>query len=204
MDLIVAACRVLANRPRLHLLQALQAKPASTVSDLALAVGLPLGVVSHQLKLLGQFHFVQARPSGRYVRYRPANPAQVASPFLRNVLELVQKNLADRNSTLREVWNSRAQQKQDEELVKTFTTYTHLRRLLILRQLATRGAYTPADLARLVGMSPPAACRHLAKLQRRGVACFAGPPPHVWRLATQPGKSLQRNLLDIVSHALKV
>ena len=46
MDLIVAACRTLASRPRLRLLHAIYAAPAITVRDLANAVAQPPAATS--------------------------------------------------------------------------------------------------------------------------------------------------------------
>ena len=203
MDLIIAACRTLASRPRLHLLQSLQARPVSTVNELAATVGLAPGVTSHHLKMLGNFHFVQAVPSGRYVHYQPARTGHVANGFLRETLVLLHQTLGGLNSTHREVWNSGAQKGNDEELVKLFTTYTHLRRLLMLRQLAVKGACSAADLARHVGMSAPATSRHLLKLQRRGVVSAEGPPPHRWQLSTHAAPALRRTMLNIVLRALQ-
>jgi DNA-binding transcriptional ArsR family regulator len=203
MDLIVAACRALACRPRLHLLRALQARPASTVNGLAETVGLAPGLTSHQLKLLSNFHFVQAVPCGRYVRYQPAKTGNVSNAFLRETLELLHRTMGELNSTPHEVWNSGAQKEKDEELMKLFTTYTHLRRLLMLRQLAAKGACSAADLAVQVGMSAAATSRHLLKLQRRGVVRAEAPPPHMWHLVRSAAPALRRNMLDIVLRALK-
>ena len=203
MDLIVATCRVLASRPRLQLLRALQAHPASTVNDLAALVGLPPDVASHQLKILGNFQLVQAVPRGRYVHYRLGKTTAVSHPFLRDILAFLHKTLGPHNSTPCKVWNSGAPENEAGELIKVFTTYTHLRRLLILRQLACHGASTPSDLMARVGMSPAATSRHLVKLQRRGILCAEGLPPHLWRIATQDVPVLQRRLLDVVTRALK-
>jgi len=203
MDLIVAVSRALASRPRLHLLQALQSRPGITVNELAETVGLTPSVASYELKLLGNFHFVQAIPNGRFVHYQPAKTGHLSNIFLRETLELLHRTLGGLNSTPCEVWNSVAQKEQDEKLVKMFTTYTHLRRLLLLRQLAVKGACPAADLAAHITMSAAATSRHLAKLQRRGVVCAEGPPPHVWRLLTPAEPALRRNMLNIVLRALK-
>lgn len=153
--------------------------------------------------MLGNFHLVQAAPSGRYVHYQPARTGPVSNGFLRATLLLLQRTLNAQNSTPREVWNSGAQKEKDEELVKLFTTYTHLRRLLMLRHLAVKGSASAADLARHVGMSAAATSRHLLKLQRRGVVSAEGPAPHRWQLSTHTAPALRRTMLNIVLRALK-
>ena len=202
MDLIVTACRALANRARLNLIRAIHAKPGSTVNALAKTVRLPPNGTSHHLKLLGNFHFVQCIPSGRYVRYRPAKPSHISNDFLRAMLAYLHNTLGGLNPTPHEVWDSAARKKQDAELVNVFTTYTHLRRLLVLRQLVLKGSRTSVELAALVGMSDSAINRHLAKLHRRGVVRAAGAPPYTWQIETDM-PPLRQNLLRIVVDVLQ-
>ncbi len=204
MDLIVAACRVLANRHRLHLLQAVFTHPNSHVAALAANVGLPPDIASQQLKLLGSFHFIHARPKGRYVLHQTARPDDVSSPFLRDVLALLQRALAHKALTPCGAWQTESQQKRDYELIRTFTTYTHLRRLVILRNLAARTNCTALELGQLVHMSPAATRRHLEKLKRRGVVRSDGETTDSWRLEHQMEGVLPRDMLRIILRALQV
>ena len=203
MDLIVAVCRTLASEPRLHLLRAVQSVPDSTVRDLAASTSLSPDIASQQLKLLGRFQFVRSAPRGRYVYYQPANSRDLSNVFLRDMLTFLHQVPGMRNSTPCKVWNSDEQEKWGDELIKLFTTYTHLRRLLILRHIARDGACTPADLTEYIGMSLTATSRHLAKLRRRGVVCADGKPPCVWRLNQQVEPTLRRALFKIILRALK-
>ena len=83
-----------------------------------------------------------------------------------------------------------------------FTTYTHLRRLLLLRKLAGANACTTAELSAAVGMSDLATARHLDKLLRRGVVSVTGTAPPTWRLAQGVRPALRRRLLTAVLHAI--
>lgn len=203
MDLVVAACRALANRSRLHLLRALQQHPGTTVKGLAKIVGLVPDFASQQLKLLVNYHFVQAVPRGRRVLYHPAKPLYVSNQFLRETLALVHQTMGKPILTPGETWDSESQKKADADMIKVFTTYTHLRRLLVLRYLAIKGPSSPVDLMTQVGMSRAAVHRHLTKLQRRGVLINVDSKSHLWRMATKPSAMMQRKMLGIVLRALR-
>jgi DNA-binding transcriptional ArsR family regulator len=205
MDLIIAVCRTLASRPRLHLLRALYAQPGITVNALAEAVKLPPFSASHHLKLLGSFPFIEAVPSGRQVHYRPAAADHISNNFLRDVQQLLQGVFAARQQAAAEPAQPVTHgAEQDEVLMKLFTTYTHLRRLLILRHLALNGACTAAELEQRIGMSPAAMARHLDKLLRRGLVSVAGDAPPTWDLAPLPKPGLCRSLRVVILHKLKL
>jgi DNA-binding transcriptional ArsR family regulator len=91
----------------------------------------------------------------------------------------------------------------EEELVKLFTTYTHLRRLLILRYLSAHGGTPIATLAEKIGMSPDAAYRHLDKLLRRGVVVCIGKAPAHWGVAPVSGDVWRTKLLALVLREFK-
>jgi DNA-binding MarR family transcriptional regulator len=196
MDLIVAVCRTLASRPRLRLLRAIYAQPAITVNELAEAVQAAPAFVSHHLKLLSGLHFIQAVPSGRYVHYRPAEAGHLSNPFLRAMHTWLQGTLAPRAEPAMD-WKVQA-----DAMVTLFTTYTHLRRLLILRHLARNGACTPVALMAEVGMSAAATNRHLDKLLRRGIVNPSGTVPRTWRLATLEAPAPGRCLWTIIRREL--
>lgn len=208
MNLIVSACRTLASRPRLRLLHAIYAAPAITVPDLAGAVAQPPAMTSHHLKLLGDFHFIQAVPSGRYVHYHPPAAGATAHPFLQGLQTMVRAVCAapepDRipvqvcDSTPATSWED-----VYAALVKLFTTYTHLRRLMILRQLASQGECTAGELSESVGMSADATYRHLDKLNRRNVIASLAAPHGTWCLVPHEGAAYRQQLLALVLRELR-
>ncbi len=208
MDLIVAVCRTLANRARLRLLRAIHAQPDITVQALASATALLVPEVSKHLKMLGGFHLIRARPQGRFVHYAPAGPGSASHPFLQDMQSLVRDMFgsATSNSTLRKVWNftpSPEVAAEEELFMKLFTTYTHLRRLMILRCLLQAGPLSTDQLAGRLKMSGPAMHRHLNKLQRRAVVTVTAKRPQVWCLARPTDFAFRRQLLDNVLRSLK-
>jgi DNA-binding IclR family transcriptional regulator len=188
----------------LRLLHVIHTKPGQFVNALAEAVTQPPAVVSHQLKLLGDFHFVQAAPSGRRVAYHPASARTTNHPFLCGLRGLVARVMRDAGP-LRGAKSLRGQEFEAwvGSLVKLFTTYTHLRRLLILRQLVKDGTGTIAGLTERIGLSPAAAYRHLDKLCRRGIVVCDGKEPAHWRLAPGGGDNLRQQLQSLVVCELK-
>jgi DNA-binding transcriptional ArsR family regulator len=209
MDLIVAACRALANRHRLELLRAIHEQPGLTIQPLAEQTKLALPVVSRHLKLLRELHLVQMTPRGRHVHCAPPRPGSTSSRFLTDLQKLLRWVLGggDLNSTLSKVCNSDRPGHAGwpavyAALIAQFTTFTHLRRLLILRWLAQRPAGRPDELAAAIRMSPPAASRHLDKLRRRGVVQATGGPAGGWALRDGTGPPAQRRLLAIVLRGL--
>ena len=204
MDLIVAACRTLASRPRLQLLRAIYAQPGITVKVLAEAVKLPPDNTSHHLKLLSGFPFIQAVPSGRCVHYRPAEAEHISNHFFHDLQQLLQDVFASQQQAAAEPGQpARNQAEQDAFLMKLFTTYTHLRRLLILRHLAVNGACTAAVLEQRIGMSPAAMARQLDKLLRRGLVSVVGDAPPTWDLEPKPKSGLCQSLRTVVLRELK-
>jgi len=204
MDLIVAACRTLASRPRLRLLRMIHAQPDQTVQGLAANVHLAPEAASKHLKLLMALQLVTARPQGRYVHYSPIRSGVSAHRFLRGLQMFLHKVLCPEPSggtpapTALSYWEPIF-----EALVKMFTTYTHLRRLLLLRRLADRGPCTAEQLADQVRMSFDAVQRHLHKLQRRGVVKATAGTPSRWCLQSDAGTAEQQSLLKLVLHALQ-
>jgi DNA-binding transcriptional ArsR family regulator len=89
-----------------------------------------------------------------------------------------------------------------EALVKMFTAYTHLRRLMLLRYLARRGACSVEQLCEQLKMSTAAAHRHLRKLRRRALV---GPTNKalLWSFAPPTQLSGQQQLLNCVVRALQ-
>lgn len=202
MDIIVSVCRVLANRQRLSLLRTIYAQPDATVQVLATAIALPIESASKHLKLLANFRLVEARPQGRYVHYNPGHPRPGGHPFLRDLLAGL-PTLLKSHCTLAQVCNSGAPAAEaDEALLKTFTTYTHLRRLLLLRYLLNHGSAAAVELAAEIHMSPTAVHRHMRKLQRRAVVAITAGTPLRWVLIRPERTDSRRQLLDIILRSL--
>jgi len=208
MNLIVTACRTLASRPRLRLLHAIYAAPAITVHDLAGTVAQPPAMTSHHLKLLGDFRFIQAVPSGRYVHYHPPVAGATAHPFLQGLQTLMHAVCAapEPHCIPVQVCDSAPASSWEDvyaALVNLFTTYTHLRRLLILRQLARQGECTADDLSESIGMSADATYRHLDKLKRRSVIASIAAAPAMWCLVPHEGSACRQQLLALVLRELR-
>jgi DNA-binding transcriptional ArsR family regulator len=210
MDFIVAACRTLASRSRLRLLRAVYEEPGSTVQALAKAVELPVHAASKHLKLLREHHLIRAMPSGRYVRYALPVENDTESRFLRN-LQALMKDLLDGkkcNFTLAQVWNDAPQSETGWEAVfagleKHVTTYTHLRRLLILRELARKHTCRAEEITGTIRMSAGALGRHLDKLQRRGVIREPATKAGAWTIVRDARPPCRQRLLEIVLRALQ-
>ncbi len=203
MKLIVAAFRTLANRPRLRLLHAIHAQPGITVHALAAAVRQPLYTTSHHLKLLSEYRFIHTQPSGRHVQCQPVQTPTAGNRFLSSLQAWVQDLFApgDLDRTVVQVCEPGTTPSWEavfEALVKLCTTYTHLRRLLILREVARRGACSSAELMEAVGMSADATRRQVAKLCRRGLLAADETAPDRWQLAPPAGPDARRQLWSLV------
>jgi len=207
MELIVSTCRVLASRPRLRLLQAVYAQPDAAVQVLAQTVGQPVSTTSHHLNVLSGYRFLHTEPSGRHVYCQPGQTALSSNPFLRSLQELLHDWFAhaDLDRTVVQVCAAGTPPSWEavfDALIKLFTTYTHLRRLLILRAVSRRGACAAADLVESIGMSPDAARRQLDKLRRRGLLATDLDVPDRWHLAPLAGPVAQRKLWAVVQGEL--
>jgi len=209
MNLIVSTCRTLAYPDRLRLLLTVYSTPGITVHELAEALGFSLPLTSHNLKLLASYHLVQTTPSGRYVRCGPPRKDSTANVFLSRIQELLKATLdaGKLNRTLAQVCDSEPDgagdwKKAFSALVKHLTAYTHLRRLLILRQLATKGPCSVQELRDAVKMSEDAARRQLDKLVRRGIVRSAPGGEDKWDLARGEGPEFRKRLLEIVLQAI--
>ena len=208
MSLIVTVCRTLASRPRLRLLRAIHAAPKITVSNLATAVAQSPDTVSHHLKLLCDFHFVRAVPCGRHVYYQPGPDLPAAHPFLRGVRHLLQEVCTATHPCRTPVQvcdkaDAASWEAVFSALVELVTTYTHLRRLLILKHLTGTGACGAYELAEHVGMSPDATYRHLDKLKRRSVVASSGSTPELWFVRPHKGRNFHDQLLALVLQELR-
>jgi len=230
VNLIVSVCRALANRLRLHLLLTVYSSPGLSVAQIADRVGRPISAVSRHLRQLGQYQMVEARPSGRHVYYHPPKPGSTRSEFLTGLQKLLTQTLvAGRlNCTLAQVCNdsekpssrpNAASARQGrrrtpvgkvcpgwepvfQEMIRCFTAYTHLRRLLCLRLMLQGKRLVQAAMRTEIGMSVYAVSRQTRKLTRRGVLRPCKDEDG-WELDVQRSRKFQQALFDLVKAALK-
>jgi len=229
MDFIVIVFRTLANPLRLRLLLTVYSEPGLSVEQIARRVGRPVSVVSRHLKQLAQLHLVQPRPTGRFVNYQPPEPGSTRNEMLMGLQRLLQEVLRENrlNSTLSKVWNStsgaasqpaarlgargsrtteprqppRSWQDVFDHMVRCFTAYTHLRRLLCLRHALAHGRFNQPKMMSDIGMSANAVMRHMRKLTRRGVT-RPGKDADGWELDMTRTGAFQQAVFDLVRKAL--
>ena len=145
-------CRVLANKQRLLLLRHLLLRSESTVSNMAREMALSVSSTSQHLRALNARGFLAVRREGRYVFYRVSGDDSVpdAAAILVSACDLL-----------------RISKKAAKSVFRVVTACTHPRRLEILRSLG-RGDQTMVAIGKATGISRPALCRHLSKLESRG------------------------------------
>ena len=208
MDLLTTSFRALANQSRLRLLRAAHAKPGISVGHLAQAARMSLPNASLQLSLLRDLEFISAQPDGRLVLCSPAPVDCTRDAFRRELRGLLADLLGAREpGAALKLLGSDADpaagwEKVYELLIWEATAYTHLRRLLILRRMKTHGPERMEAIAAGVGMSIPAAQRHLDKLARRGLVLRPRAGAPTWELVRPPSTVCRRRLLDMVLRAL--
>ncbi|MEI6807288.1 MAG: ArsR family transcriptional regulator [bacterium] len=145
-------CRVLANRKRLAILCELFRNPGLTVTMIASRLNLQVPVTSRYTRELNARGLLQARRSGKWVRYRP----------------FADKSVQGAVPLLRELAHAFAVEKQPIELIYRKTTaFTHPRRIAIVIALRS-GCHTIPSLRSRTGISRFALARHLKKLEQRG------------------------------------
>jgi len=150
------SCRALANFKRLALLKGLAESEACTVSELAHAQRVSIGLCSDYLRVLSARGLLRVTRRSRWVYY-----AVGADPDVRHAAPL----LAVICRTLK-----RCQRVSEiKALHYDLTSFTHPRRIEILRQLYLHGTMTVTQLSRCCAISLPALHRHLDKLKRRRV-----------------------------------
>ncbi|MBM4047405.1 MAG: helix-turn-helix transcriptional regulator [Planctomycetes bacterium] len=210
MDLIVATFRALANPVRLRLLLLVHSEPGITVHALAERAKILDHAASRHLKVLAEYRLVHTAASGRYVECFPAREGSTSNAFLRDVQRLLRRLLGgeDLNRTPSKVCDlveasERTWDAVFAALMKQFTAYTHLRRLMMVRHLALHRPCGMADLVSGIGMSEDACRRHLDKLERRYLARQAGRGGD-WELIKADHRTMRGILLGIVLDGLDV
>ncbi|MBM4045208.1 MAG: metalloregulator ArsR/SmtB family transcription factor [Planctomycetes bacterium] len=205
MNLIVAAFRALAKTTRLRMMRMVCTQGPLTVQQIAKALRLSKFAASRHLKLLANYHFVQATPSGRYVKYSAPAPGSTSNTFLMALQRLLVPLLSaeDVHRTLVQVCEPGDSPRGTwpevfSALYRQFTAYTHLRRVLILRHLSHTGAALPEQVASAIRMSPEAAQRHLDKLRRRGLVRSSAHKNGCCEIVKGEGSPVRQELISIV------
>jgi DNA-binding transcriptional ArsR family regulator len=159
-------CRVLANRKRLALLQALLARQPQGVSQLAQKLKLSLPVTSQYLRALEARGLLKVRRVRRRVEYRMTAPAE-------------SENLGAMLSALRTAL--RLPGDSSAQIFKFATGFTHPRRVEICRLLIA--APLPFVAIQSASKLPqPSLRRHLHKLMTRG---YVVRERHLYQLASK-------------------
>jgi DNA-binding transcriptional ArsR family regulator len=145
-------CRVLANERRLQMLAHLVRDPWQTVSAITDQMQLSLPAVSLYLRALEARGFLQVRRTGRHVKYHLAAGTDELSTAFNAALR----------AELGEPANAQAR------VFKLITSFTHPRRIELVRSLAT-GPKTALELCAATRIPLRALSRHLHKLRARGL-----------------------------------
>jgi DNA-binding transcriptional ArsR family regulator len=145
-------CRVLANRKRLTILQLLLRDGEQNVQQVARSLRQPIAVTSQYLRMLNARGIIQARRNGRWVFYRVGANKNIPSSV--RLARALQKALADKKMSI-------------TSLYRIVTTFTHPRRIVIVRCLADMDL-TKEGLHQRTNISRMALARHLQKLVNRG------------------------------------
>jgi len=170
MEAMARLFRVLANSTRIRIIRVMVALDELSVQDIAAAVPLRECKTSAHLQTLSSTGIIWRRRSGRRVYYAlarsPGHPvtAEVATFLAAGFRELRGRKpdqIACHARTGKGPYS-------DAALIEFFTSFTHPRRLQILRHLSLHGQTVAGSLPDELSMSPQACARHLSKLSRRG------------------------------------
>ncbi|MBI2438655.1 MAG: helix-turn-helix domain-containing protein [Lentisphaerae bacterium] len=145
-------CRVLANKTRLQILQAVLRNPGFSVSEVARQLHLRVSLASKYLRELNARGLLRATRKAAEVCYWPEADSSVPQAFV-----LLQ--------ALTATW--RTQKSPIDFIFKQATAFTHPRRIAIIRELARQPALSNEIRGR-TGISRIALKRHLDKLLHRG------------------------------------
>lgn len=176
-EIIVRVLRTIACRNRLRIMSRLAAGEDLTPSQLSRVLRLSRDLVSAHLARLDSAGLVWRRRSGArcYCAARsPYSEHALSGQLARWLYEALGSSLPRPSwgSTPRRASSGTADGARTaaEDVFDAATAFTHLRRLQILRRLASGEAVEPRVLSRELRMSPAAVSRHMAKLVRRGYA----------------------------------
>ena len=205
-EIVVRIARAIACVARLRILSHLVRGGETAPTAMAKELRMPLNVMSTHLKLLSAVGLVCRRRSGVWHHCKAESPysetavSGAVMSWLREVLRAPGRTL--KHCRLREVCNDSPAQIEravHEVVFDAATAFTNVRRIQILRRLASRDAVTAQVLSQELSMSEAAVSRHTCKLARRGyvAVCPAG-RGQAYTLAPKFKTPLHERLFDIV------
>jgi len=205
-ELIVRVLRTVACFARLRILSRLSAKE-TTPTALARDLKLPLDLVCSHLARLASVGLVRRRRSGLRcfcIAGSPYGESALSTQVSRWVHDVLRGASpvapAPRRSARRRSEAADTSPGAYDLIFDAATAFTHVRRLQIMRRLATGRAADISALNRELKMSPQAVARHLDKLIRRGfVLSSLQEGRMVYRPAPRARTPIHGRLLAIVS-----
>ena len=205
-ELVVRIARAVACLSRLRILSLLAREGEVAPSELAGRLQMSPAIVCTHVRRLSSVGLVQRRRSGvwRYCRGESPYPEDALSGKVASWLSetLRAPGRALKNCRVVQLCNSSpddAAPRLHRILFDAATAFTNVRRLQILRYLATAGSADAATLSRELHMSPAAVSRHTSKLMCRGyVASLRAGRVLAYRLAAKCKTPLHARLLGII------
>jgi DNA-binding transcriptional ArsR family regulator len=180
LEIVMRLARTLASFERLRILSQLALCQEKSPSRLGAELHMSLSSLSGHLAKLSAAGLITRRRSGRWSYcqalspYRPAALSGMAAAWLRSALSSPKRTLGECGGERLDGLSAQQAERRVHEIVfEAATAFTDLRRLQILRHLASTGETTIAAMCRELGMSRWAAHRQTKKLMRRGYLCVA-------------------------------
>jgi DNA-binding MarR family transcriptional regulator len=204
-ELIVQVCRCIASYPRLRILTIIARRSELPPSELARELKIPFPQVCNDLRRLAAVGLIQRRHSGSrcYCQakspYKDTTLSGKVSRWLFSILKQEATSLHPAGSLRKRNAPVKGEPLLYQDIFKSATVFTNLRRVQILRYVATHPSNNVETLTQNLSMSPSALSRHCAKLMRRGVLKekFSDGQLQYQMAASLPNPTLQR-LLGIV------
>ena len=218
-EILVRIARALACLTRLHILSRLAREKELAPSELARDLGLAFGTVCEHLRRLSDAGIIRRRRSGTWCYCVGESPyskdtvsgktARWLQGLLGDPLKAVKRCGISRlpaasarisaHKPSRTAW-AEAEARIHQVLFEALTAFTNVRRLQILRRLATGEAVRVESLMKDLHMSDAAVSRHMDKLLRRGYIQAARQSYYLaYRLAKEYKSGLHRDLHNIVA-----
>lgn len=205
-EIVVRVLRTVACSARLRILSKLVLVPETCPTDLARDVDMGVDLVCTHLTRLSSAGLTKRRRSGAWcycVAESPYRPEAFSGRITSWLTEALRRpRRTTRNCRVAQLRNSDAVEVETEVhniLFDAATAFTNLRRIQILRRLATGEVLAVETLSNDLGMSESAVSRHTGKLIRRGyvIACRSGRCLE-FRLADEFKTPLHARLFEIV------
>ena len=174
-EIVIRLARALASFVRLQVLSRLVAAGETSPTRLGRELQMSLNSLSGHFAKLAAAGLIKRRRSGRWsycVGDSPYNPATLSGrmvAWLRGVLAMPKQTLRDcGDKEAHRLSVEEAQTRVHRFVFEAATAFTDLRRIQILRFLATGAEVTAQRMSKKLSMSAAAVSRHTNKLMRRG------------------------------------